>query len=52
MKVTFTGTKRKIGNSWHVIIPMDIANMLQDEKEYEFTIDEKEATSDGSGLSL
>lgn len=52
MKTFFDGKKKKLGTSWHVLIPMDIANMLQEDKEYTFTIEEKEAQSNGSGLSL
>lgn len=40
IKVTFKAKKIKIGTSQGFVIPSGIANILEDEKKYQITIDE------------
>ena len=40
--ISFNGTKFKTGNSYVVVIPMGIAKLLEDDREYKFTITDEE----------
>jgi hypothetical protein len=41
MQVKFFGKKTKIGNSHFVCIPKGISDLIEEEKEYIFLIEEK-----------
>ena len=41
MEIKFKASKKKVGNSYMIIVPIAIAKLLDEDKEYTFVVKEK-----------